>query len=385
MKVAIVGPYPLEGRPPGGIESVSAALVHGLQQIDDVEVHLITIALPGATPGVRWLGPRATLHALRSTGRLRRPTTFFFERRAITRLLGQLRPDIVHVQGQNFYAPAALASGFPTVISIHGMLAREAYIIDPRSSAGERISKRLRGIFNARFEAIALREAKHLIINNPYAEQTIGPLTKAQMHWLDNPIEDRFFDVPDTPEPRRVFFAGSFQPRKGVHHLVEATRIMRDRGEGVDLRIAGPVLDAGYAAEVRRTIADAGLSDTIRLLGVVNEATLLEEYARASVVVMASKEETSPMFLQQAMAAAKPAVAPDVGGIRYVIEDGGAGRLTAAEDARAIASALSAILSDGALRHRMSKAARAAAESRFRARAVAERTLAVYRAARRPD
>lgn len=382
MRIAVVGPYPLEGLPPGGVGSVSAALVAGLQQIDGLEIHIVTIALPEAKHRTESIGPAMRLHALPSW-KFRRPTMYYLERRAITRLLRRLRPDVVHVQGQNFYAAAAIASQAPTVISVHGMLSREAHIVDGRSRLRERISKRLRGGFNARFEALSLREARHLIINNPYVEKTIAPLTHAHMHWLDNPIEERFFDVADTPEARRVFFAGSFQPRKGQHQLVEVARILRDRGEPIELRIAGPVLDAGYADEVKQAAADAGLTDSVRFLGVIDDATLLEEYARAAVVVMASTEETSPMFLQQAMAAGKPAVAPDVGGVRYVIESGVTGLVTPPGDPAALAGALATILNDDIVRQAMGSAARDAATTRFRTRAVAQRTLDVYASALR--
>ena len=375
----MVGPYPLDGLPPGGVGSVSAALVAGLRELDGVEIHIVTIALPEARPETTSLGPGITLHALGSW-QFRRPTMYYLERRAITRLLRRLDPDVAHVQGQNFYGPAALASGVPTVISVHGMLSREAHILDQRSALRERISKRLRGGFNARFEALSLRAARHLIINNPYVEKTIAPLTHARMHWLDNPIEERFFDVAGTPEPRRVFFAGSFQPRKGQHHLVEAARILRDRGQPIELRIAGPVLDPRYADEVKRAAAEAGLLDTLRFLGVIDDATMLEEYARAAAVVMASTEETSPMFLQQAMAAGKPAVAPDVGGVRYVIETGVTGLLTTPGDSVSLADALATILDDDDVRQAMGTAARDAARARFRTRAVAQRTLDVYTA-----
>ncbi len=380
MRIALVGPYPLEGLPPGGIESVTAALVAGFGEVGGHEVHVITIAFPGATPGTRALGPGMTLHALRSSGRLRRPTLYWYERRSVARMLRRLAVDVVHVQGQNFYAAAAVTSGIATVASVHGMLSVEAHILDDRSQLRERMSKRLRGSFNARFEAQSMRQATDLIINNPYVEKTIAPLTNARMHWLDNPIEERFFNVSDAPEPRRVFFAGSFQPRKGQHHLVEAARMLRDQGEPIELRIAGPVLDPGYADEVKQAAAHAGMLDKVRFLGVIDDATLLDEYARAAVVVMASTEETSPMFLQQAMAAGKPAVAPDVGGVRYVIENGVTGFVTPPADPAALAEALARILRDDAVREAMGAAARQAAIVRFRTRSVAERTLDVYRA-----
>jgi len=146
------------------------------------------------------------------------------------------------------------------------------------------------------------------------------------------------------------------------------------------LRIAGPVLDPGYASEVKQAAADAGLLDIVRFLGVIDDATLLDEYARAAIVIMASTEETSPMFLQQAMAAGKPAVAPDVGGVRFVIENGVTGLVTPPADPEALAEAVASILRDDGAREAMGVAARETAIGRFRTRAVAQRTLDVYRA-----
>ncbi len=376
MKVMMVGPYPVSGVATGGIAAVAAALAQALHEIDDIDLHIVTTAAAGAavTPG-----PGPAIQLVRDSGRWRRLTFYRGERTRIARLLREANPDIVHVQGQNFFAIGALAAGLPTVVTLHGMISREASIVDRRSRWTERISKLVRGRLNARFEAATLRQASDLIIISPYVTRSIRGRTHARLHAIDNPIDDAFFTVPDTPEPGRIFFAGTIEPRKALHYLVEAVGLLRDRDVDVRLRIAGADADAAYSAAVRATAKQRTPPGAVEFLGVISQPALLDEYARASLVVMSSVEETSPMLLQQAMAAGKAVVAPRAGGIPDLVDDGRTGRLVPGRDPAALASAIAALLSSAESRATMGALGRERAEARFRASSVAARTRDVYR------
>jgi glycosyltransferase involved in cell wall biosynthesis len=379
MKVAMVGPYPVNRPITGGIEAVAHALAIPLRLLPGLELHIVT----RADDGTAKVGPdEANLHVVPAP-RFSRANFYRTERGAITRLLRELQPDVVHVQGQNFYALGSLAAGLPTVVTLHGMLFREAKIVDPRSHWSERIFKRLRGFFNARFEAITLQRARHLIVINPYVSECIAGRTHARSHAIDNPIGDEFFAVSGPEEAGRLFFAGAIEPRKGLHQLIDAIAGLHSRGQHATLRLAGRTLDAGYKAALDARIAAAGLRDVVRFLGLIPQADLLAEYAAASVIVMASQEETSPMLIQQAMAAGKPVVASAAGGIPHLVQDGVSGRLFPTGDTPALVAALEELLAAPAQRRAFGNAARQAAEARFRASAVAARTLTVYEEALR--
>jgi glycosyltransferase involved in cell wall biosynthesis len=387
MKVAMVGPYPLGRTVTGGIEAVAVALTDGLRLLNDIELHIVTVS-PQMPRSPR--AAAAAIHCLPSSGRWRRLTLYRRERAAIARCLRELRPDLVHVQGQNFYALGALDAGFPTVVTLHGMLFREAHIVDQRSQWTERLSKRLRGLFNAAFEATTLRRATDLIIISPYVAECVASRTRARLHPIDNPIDDAFFAVPAAEEPARLFFAGALEPRKGLHDLIEAVHLVRAQAQPATpqrcahLHIAGAALDRGYAAALKRRVGMAGLTGAVRFLGVISEQELLREYAQATLIVMASREESSPMLLQQAMAAGKAVVAPRVGGVPYLVEDEVTGRVVAPENPKALADAIGRLLADPAARQRMGAEGRRRADSRFRAAAVAARTRQVYLDVLRP-
>lgn len=88
------------------------------------------------------------------------------------------------------------------------------------------------------------------------------------------------------------------------------------------------------------------------------------------------------MVVLEAMASARPVVAPRLGGLTEVIEDGVTGRLTPPGDERAIAEAVIALLRDAPARRRMGEQGRARVRERFSLERMVAQTLAVYREVR---
>jgi glycosyltransferase involved in cell wall biosynthesis len=195
-------------------------------------------------------------------------------------------------------------------------------------------------------------------------------------------VSDLFFAVERRPEPETVLFAGLIIPRKGVVELVEAARRLHARRPGVRFRLAGAETDAAYASRVRAAIAEAGLPDVIELLGGLPAEALAREFARATLLVLPSFQETAPIAIQEAMAAAVPVVATDVGGNRHLVREGETGRLVLPGDADALAEALDSVMGDAARAAAMGAAAREEARARFAPLAVAQRSLALYQSVR---
>ena len=378
--VAMVGPYPLEeGKVSGGIEGVAAALTQGLRALPGVELQIIT-ASPDSSLAGRFSGPGLTV--VPQSNRLRRLTFYRQERRRTLQCIRNASPDVVHVQGQNWFAMAALASGYPTVVTLHGMLGKEAPLIDRRSALLEQLSKRMRGLFNARFEGEVLRRARHIIVISPYVQECIEGRAKARLYHIPNPIDDAFFEVdrPGREAPDRLLLVASLEPRKGLYFALEALAALRQRRPQVRLRIVGPTLDAGYARALRRYVSDHGLEGNVRFLGFIDQQQLLREYAECCLLLLTSREETSPLAVQQAMAAGRAVVATSVGGIPHLIDDGVRGGLLAPwGDVASLVNAVDLLLSDRALRLRLGDAGKKRALARFRIDIIARQTVDVYR------
>jgi glycosyltransferase involved in cell wall biosynthesis len=78
------------------------------------------------------------------------------------------------------------------------------------------------------------------------------------------------------------------------------------------------------------------------------------------------------------MAAGKPVVATDVGGVRERVEDGASGFIVPAGDVPAMAGRITQLLQDEELRRRMGQRGREIARARFRRDVVADQYYAIY-------
>jgi glycosyltransferase involved in cell wall biosynthesis len=132
-----------------------------------------------------------------------------------------------------------------------------------------------------------------------------------------------------------LLYLGSILPHKGVHLVVEAYRAVHggpDSSPGLLIH-GDPAGDPAYADGLRWPIA--GRIEPAAVPGVMN---------RARALVMGSTwPENAPLVLLEARAAGCPVVAPRIGGIPELVEDGLDGFLYAAGDASSLAAALERI------------------------------------------
>jgi glycosyltransferase involved in cell wall biosynthesis len=113
---------------------------------------------------------------------------------------------------------------------------------------------------------------------------------------------------------------------------------------------------------IERRIADRHLDGFVHVLGEREDVEHI--FGGVDVFVLTSDDEGVPGVLIEAQMAGCPVVAPPIGGVRDVIEDGVTGTITARTDASEMAIAVVDLLDDRERRTRMADAARVRA-SRF--------------------
>jgi len=166
--------------------------------------------------------------------------------------------------------------------------------------------------------------------------------------------------------------------RKNTLGLVEAFATVRRAGFEARLRLAGGVTEPDYERTVKARIAQLGLESRVDWLGKLDVAAVERELSRASIFVLVSREENSPLGIEEAMAAGVPVVTSNRCGMPYMVGHGETGFMVDPENPREIAGRLCELLSDRAQRQAMGRTAKAVARSRFHPAAVAARTRAVY-------
>lgn len=370
MKIALLIDYPVDpGRIPGGVRAVAYHLAQGLGRHDDLDLHVVHCHSEVPADQVVQHG-QVTVHYL-SRPRERIVPNLITGVGQVAVALRELKPDLVNAHtGQ--YAYAALRAGFPTIYTIHGVAHREL-----RTFRGWK--HRLGLLVSVYYDRSVIRRVNDIIAISPYILDEYRGRTKARFHRVDNPIPDDYFDLSAPAVPGRILFAGTISERKDPITLLAALARVRQEVPAAHLHLAGRAIDAEYPKRVEQFVVEHQLSDCTNFLGLLDVQTMMDEYARCSLLVLPSRQETAPVVILEAMAAGKPVVATDVGGVRDLIENDVSGFVVPAGAVEQMAGCISQLLKDEDLREQMGRRGKEIAWERFRRDAVADHYYEIYR------
>lgn len=134
--------------------------------------------------------------------------------------------------------------------------------------------------------------------------------------------------------------------------------------------------DGSLRADLEQTVRLAGLKDSVTFTGALNEVR--PWLALADIVVLPSLTEGLPIALIEAMAMGKPCVASAAGGIPEVITDKKDGLLVPPADPESLARALDSLLASPELRVQLGQAALNTAQEKFDVKRLAAECGALY-------
>lgn len=168
--------------------------------------------------------------------------------------------------------------------------------------------------------------------------------------------------APPTPgNPLQILCIGTLHEVKGQTHLIEACRLLRERGLDFVCRFVG---DGPDEPMLREQVARAGLAEAVHFEGRKTRQEVIALLNAADVVVAPSvpsrdnRREGIPVVLMEAMGAGVPVIASDLSGIPELVEHEVSGLLVPPGDANAIAAALERLAGDPALRARLGQGGR---------------------------
>jgi len=215
-----------------------------------------------------------------------------------------------------------------------------------------------------RSERSALAEVREVVVTSPATARIV-----ASDYGV--PVEHITVARPGSdPAPRasgsrsevpHLLSVGAVVPRKGFDVLVAALATLAELPWR--LTIAGDLTrDPTEAARLQASIPESGLTGRIQALGAVSPERLAALYDDADLFVLASRFEGYGMAYAEAMSHGLPVIGTTAGAIPDTVPQD-AGLLVNASDAAALAVALRSVISDAGLRHRLSQAALAAAQT----------------------
>jgi glycosyltransferase involved in cell wall biosynthesis len=186
-----------------------------------------------------------------------------------------------------------------------------------------------------------------------------------------DPVFERIHSTASHHPPRHVLMVGGADPRKNPETLVRAhARAASLQEAGVPLVIAGNYDAAAARAFRNLATKSGGRPDLVEVPGHLDDAALLDLYARAAVMVCPSHDEGFSIPIVEAMAAGIPSVASDIPAHQELVED--PALRFAADDDTALSSLLDRIVTDPAWRQEVATRQKTA-WPRFRAEEVGRR------------
>jgi glycosyltransferase involved in cell wall biosynthesis len=184
-------------------------------------------------------------------------------------------------------------------------------------------------------------------------------------------------------EPFRIGFFARVSPEKGLQELADAYRLLRRQAPSIPMRLEAAgymaAAQAPYLAQVRRTLANAGLDSEFTYHGELDRAGKLAFLQTLAVLsVPAPYEEPKGTFLLEAMAAGVPVVQPRRGAFPEIVARTGGGVIVEAGDAQALADALLALAEDRARRAELGRRAWEGVREHYSIQTSVDRLLDAY-------
>lgn len=219
--------------------------------------------------------------------------------------------------------------------------------------------------------------------NRAYLAQLGGQTIDPKLHCIYHGI-----DITDY-EPRRrhtdsrplLLAVGQLKEKKGFTYLIEACRMLKERGYNFTCEIVG---DGPLRARLEAQIRDQGLEGWVSLCGALPHDAVIEKYARAAIFVLACTTSTDgdrdgiPNVILEAMAMGLPVVSTRHSGIPEVVRDGENGYLVEPADSAGIANALAALLDNPQSWATLGQKGRQSVQELFSIDQNAERLLAQF-------
>ena len=166
----------------------------------------------------------------------------------------------------------------------------------------------------------------------------------------------------------RIISVARLVEKKGLPTLIDACRLLRDRGCAFECEIVGK---GALRPRLDDLIKRHGLEQHVRLLGPRTQHEVVRRYHTAHVYVLPcivaadGNREGLPVSIVEALACGLPVISTPVTGIPEVVKDGHNGLLIPENDPEALAAALERLARDPALLAQLRTNARASVVEDF--------------------
>lgn len=293
---------------------------------------------------------------------------------ALRKLIGEVKPDLVHTHGALSGRIAAKRCHVPVIYSRHSAFPVPAKLKYP---PGRWVNKWLNEHY-----------ADHIIAVSPATRDNLleGGISEKKITVVMNGVtpvartskEERaaLRKELNIPADMTVFgILARIEDYKGHLYLVEAAKQLKEWGyENFCVLVAGT---GTFEAEVKKAVEQSGTSDVVRLLGFRSDVAALLNILDVQLNASYGTEATS-MALLEGMSLDLPSVVSDYGGNPFVIENGVSGLVFPSRNSQALAQAMAQMIDQPDHRREMGRKGGEIFARDFTAQAFARNTEKLY-------
>ena len=336
-KIAILAAFPLQHlkgfgekfRPKGHYATWLPQIAEAWDGQNEVKIHWIVMSeLVKERVDVSEWGQK--FHVLPTSQSGRAATFFRADRKAIGKLLDEIKADLVHGWGtEDVYGLAAVLCGRPNIVSMQGILSY--YALKNRMPA--------RSYLQAMLELFILWKAEKVTTESEWGRNVVmrrNPFAKVEL--VEYGVQQIFFQTKWQPDEKNPFalFVGGISPRKGIQDLVGAFR---------DPKISGGelVVIGGGEGEWSENLQKSA-PPNIRLLGRKTAEGTAQLMSKAWCLVLPTRADTSPNVVKEARVIGLPVITTRNGGQASYVMDGEDGYFVESGDINGLIGRLETVL-----------------------------------------
>jgi glycosyltransferase involved in cell wall biosynthesis len=272
-------------------------------------------------------------------------------------ILNRVESDVIHVHESSIFSLLLIiyliVKQKKFVLTEHGVLYIEQWQQLKREKS---IKTFLQWINYSAVEWLCLNLSKRIIVDTMYVKKRLQYITFRKLNVIPQGINSVYYTLQDTPDKMVLLSVGSISPRKGYGYSIDAVNAIRQEFSEIHYTIAGTFdsENVSYLKLLRAKIRALNLDENVCIETNVSFERMLTLYEKANVFILHSLEESQGIVFCEAMAAGKPVLATNAGGIPYVVQSDVNGKLSNVGDTNAFARSIAVILRNTALRHDMS-------------------------------
>jgi len=287
--------------------------------------------------------------------------------------------DIVHdVQALGYGTWMIHASGMPVVANIHHPLSIDR-MNQMRQATRLGWMLRVQMFYPFWMQEVVARRMDRIITGSQNSRESVRKafaLRDDQITAIHDGVDTNVFRPMEvTKKPNMILFVGNSEDRnKGAKFLIEAVKILKDRGVDFHL-VFKDRLDAEMAPKLA---TELGVRDRMTFVGRLPVEELARLYNEAEVLVSPSVYEGFGLPAAEANACGVPVIATTAGAFPEVIAHGETGILVQPGQAEPLADAIESLLRDPEKRRAMGAAGVRRIGEQFSWRVCAEKTAALY-------